>query len=172
MAAEGAEPQVEEEDMPEQDVFYVAEAGLESIKAKLKEGKEVTKEDVDKLTFPENLPDDAMMVPVDMRGIDEEFDDVEQMVEKLGPKGTAEAFLKARNFFEEKKGEGDDVAKPMTAKEWSQVLEEDAQEDMEEEGLFLEGEEEEMFDEEPEEEAAEGEDDAVEEPPEKKAKTD
>merc|ERR1712085_17079 len=105
-----------------------------------------------------------MMVPVDMRGIEEEFDDVEQMVEKLGPKGTAEAFIKARAFFEAHK-KGDDCAQPMTAKEWSQVLEEDAMEEMEEEDLCFEGEEEDMLDEEPEEEDGEGEDEgAVEEP--------
>lgn len=173
MAAEGAaDPEVnaEEEEMPEQDIFYVAESELKSIETKLKESKEVTKEDVDKLTFPENLPDDAMMVPVDMRGCDDEFDDVEQMVQKLGPKGAAEAFIKARAFFEAHK-KGDDCAQPMTAKEWSQVLEEDAMEEMEED-MFLEGEEEDILDEEPEEEDGEGEDDgAAEEPAEKKAKT-
>merc|ERR1719265_2023920 len=100
MAAEGVEPEIDEEELPEQDIFYVAEAELNSIKEKLKESKEISKDDVDKLTFPENLPDDAMMVPVDMRGIDEEFNDVEEMVEKLGPKGAAEAFIKAREFFE------------------------------------------------------------------------
>ena len=33
---------------------------------------------------------------MDMRGVGEEFDDVESMVEKLGPKGTAEAHLPVR----------------------------------------------------------------------------
>ena len=50
------------------------------------------------LAFPEKLADNEMMVPVDMRGIDEEFDDVEQMMAKLGAKGTAEAFIKAADF--------------------------------------------------------------------------
>merc|ERR1711865_1094198 len=118
--------------MGEQDIFYVAEEELASIKAKLKDSKEITKDDVDKLTFPENLPDDAMMVPVDMRGVEEEFADVEEMVTKLGAKGTAEAFVKARDFFEANKGSGE-CAQPMTAQEWTQVLEDDAAEDMEEE---------------------------------------
>merc|ERR1712054_239981 len=93
----------------------------------------------------DTMPDDAMMVPVDMKGIDEEYDDVEQMVEKLGPKGTAEAFIKALEFFE-KHNTGEDAPKPMTAKEWNQVLEEDAEHDLADEELFMEGEEEEMFD--------------------------
>merc|ERR1712139_5764 len=104
---------------------------LKEITAKLKDNKEVTKDDVDKMTFPENLPDDAMMVPVDMRGVEEEFADVEEMVEKLGPKGAAEAFVKARDYFEKNKKEGDEEAKPMTAKDWKAVLEEDAMEEAE-----------------------------------------
>jgi len=65
----------DEDDM--EDIFYVAETELASIKKKIADSTEVTKEDVDKLTFPENLPDDAMMLPVDMRGIEEDFNDVE-----------------------------------------------------------------------------------------------
>merc|ERR1712185_703802 len=107
-------------------------------------GEEIAKEEVDQLTFPEQLADDAMMVPVDMRGIEEEFQDVEEMVEKLGPKGAAEAFVKARDYFEKNRKEGDeDAAKPMTAAEWKQVLEEDAMEDPEDE-ILMEGEEEDI----------------------------
>merc|ERR1712187_86623 len=108
------------------------------------------------LTFPEKLNDDEIMVPVDMRGVGEDFDDVEQMVEKLGPKGTAEAFIKASEYFEANKdGEPEEERpKQMTAAEWRKVLEEDEQEDGEEE-ILGEGEEEEAEDlEEPEEENA------------------
>ena len=41
---------------------------------------------------------DEMMVPVDMRGVDEEFDDVEQMMAKIGAEGIAEAFVMAADF--------------------------------------------------------------------------
>jgi len=145
----------------------VTEAELNKIKAALKEGKDVTKDDVDMLTFPENLADDAIMVPVDMRGVEEEFEDVEQMVEKLGPKGAAEAFVKAWEYFEANKKEGEEQPKPMTAAEWRQVLEEDALEEPEEE-LFMEGEEED-FGEEPEEEL--GDEEEAGEPDAKKART-
>jgi len=156
----------------QQDIFYIAEAELAKIKAKIKDGKEVERDEVNAMTFPEDLEDEAIMVPVDMRGVGEEFDDVEQMVEKLGPKGAAEAFIKAREYFEANKdGEPEDQRpKPMTALEWKKVLEEEdiAAEGLEEE--LMEGEEEELFEGE-EEELLEG-DDEVEEPPAKKAKTD
>merc|ERR1712178_517844 len=115
------------------------------------------------------MGDEAMMVPVDMRGVGQEFDDVEQMIEKLGPQGTAEAFIKAREYFEANKDKEaeEDRPKPMTAAEWRQVLEADGDgEDMEEE-LPFEGEEEELL-EEAEEEGDEG--DEAEEPAAKKAK--
>merc|ERR1712084_35978 len=124
---------------------------------------EITQDMVSKLAFPENIADDEIMVPVDMRGVEEDFDDVEQMVEKLGPKGAAEAFLKAKAYFDANKdGEPEEERpKPMTAAEWKQVLEEDGDEGEEEE--LLEGEEEEDL-EDPEEEGGD-------EPDAKKART-
>merc|ERR1711865_1314997 len=93
-----------------------AEEQLAEIQTKLKEAKEVTK------------------------------DDVEQMVEKLGPKGAAEAFIKARAYFQEHDKDGE--AKPMTAAEWRKVLDEDAMdEEAEEEDLMFEGEEEGLLEE-------------------------
>merc|ERR1740121_1859864 len=129
-----------------QDIFYVAEESLKQIQKKVADKTEVTTDDVNALTFPENLADEAMMVPVDMRGVGQEFDDVEQMIEKLGPQGTAEAFIKAREYFEANKdGEAEDERpKPMTAAAWREVLEGDGDlEDLEEEIPF-EGEEEEL----------------------------
>jgi len=165
-------PEVNEDELGEgQDIFYVAEDTYKEVAGKLKESKEITKEDINKMTFPEDLPEEAMMIPVDMRGVEEEFDDVEAMVEKLGPKGAAEAFVKAREYFEKNKPEGDDCPQPMTAKEWRDVLEEedlDMMEDLEEEPLDIEGEEEELLEEELDDEGGA---DAVE-PDAKKAKTD
>merc|ERR1712119_145066 len=101
-----------------------------------------------------------------MRGVEKEFDDVDAMIKDLGAQGAAEAFIKAREYFEANKdGEAeDDRPKPMTAAEWRSVLEEDNLD----EGLLMEGEEEDLdlddIDEDIEEEG--------EEPPSKKAKTD
>merc|ERR1712136_70996 len=66
-------------------------------------GEAVTDTDVEELAFPEKLADDEMMLPVDMRGVGEEFEDVEQMTAKLGAKGTAEAFVKAADYFDANK---------------------------------------------------------------------
>merc|ERR1712194_568376 len=111
---------------------------------------------VNELTFPENLPDEEVMLPVDMRGVGEDFDDVEQMVEKLGPKGTAQAFIKAKEYFDANKDKEpeDERPQPMTAAEWRAVLEDED---------LLEDEEEEVDDEDEEEEDGE--------PAAKKAKT-
>merc|ERR1712217_769410 len=129
---------------------------------KVKKGEEVIQSLVDELTQPEQLADDELMVPVDMRGVGADYEDVEQMVEKLGPKGTVEDFLKAADYFDANKdGEPEEERpKPMTAAEWKTLLEED----MLDEGMF-EGEEEELVGD--EEEA-----DEDDEPEAKKAKTD
>merc|ERR1711972_531919 len=86
-----------------------------------------------------------------------------QMVEKLGPKGTAEAFIKASEYFEANKGneKEEERPKPMTAAEWKKVLEEDDAEGEEED--FMEGEEEEGD--------VEGDDDDDGEPDAKKQRT-
>merc|ERR1712113_768190 len=96
---------------------------------------------LNELTFPENLADEEMMVPVDMRGVGAEYDDVEQMVEKLGAKGTVEAFIKAREYFDANKDNEpeDERPKPMTAADWRKVFEEEGAEEE-----LLEGEEEEL----------------------------
>lgn len=151
------------------DIFYVCKKALDDVKAKLKDNKEVVMDDVNVLAFPDKLADDELMVPVDMQGIEEEYDDVEQMLEKLGPKGTAQAFIKAFDFFEANKDKEpeEERPKPMTAKEWKEVLEQDLLEGEEEE--LMEGEEEEGLgsdDEDEEEEDAE-----ADEPAAKRAKT-
>jgi len=172
MASEPPVAENDQADLPDgQDIFYVCKKALESLKEKLKAGGEVSQDLVNELTFPEKLADEEMMVPVDMRGVGEEFDDVESMVEKLGPKGTAEAFVKAREYFEANKDKEpeDERPQPMTAAEWKKVLEEDFDEGEEEEDLLED--EEEDFDEEGEEGDPDDAGDAAEEPAAKKAKT-
>merc|ERR1712000_104824 len=77
------------------------------------------------------LADEEIMVPVDMRGVYEEVEDVDQMIEnlfsgKLGPKGTAEAFVKAHECFKANKDNEpeDERPAPMTAAKWRQILDE------------------------------------------------
>mmetsp|Transcript_99523 Transcript_99523/g.267314 ORF Transcript_99523/g.267314 Transcript_99523/m.267314 type:complete len:168 (+) Transcript_99523:78-581(+) len=160
-------PDGEEEDITiGQDLFYVSEKALAGIKEKLSNGKkeEDIKPILAKVLDPELVPDEEMMVPVDMRGVGKEFDSIEDMVAELGVVGTAEAIVKAREYFEANKDEEpeDERPKPMTAAEWKKVLEE--------EDLGLEGEEEELL--EDDEEEADEDAEEAEEPPAKKAKTD
>merc|ERR1712190_169591 len=164
-AAEWKQQSNADSDHYDYNIFYVCKKTLDSLQEKLKSSEEITQDMVNKLAFPENIADEEIMVPVDMRGVEQDFDDVEQMVEKLGPKGAAEAFLKAKEYFDANKdGEPEEERpKPMTAAEWKQVLEEDDDEGEEEE--LLEGEEEEDL-EEPEEEEGEG-----DEPDAKRART-
>eukprot|EP00928_Gymnodinium_smaydae_P078246 TRINITY_DN61_c1_g2_i1.p1 TRINITY_DN61_c1_g2~~TRINITY_DN61_c1_g2_i1.p1 ORF type:complete len:177 (+),score=69.98 TRINITY_DN61_c1_g2_i1:53-532(+) len=151
------------------DIFYVCKKALESIRQKLKKGDEVTKDCVDELAFPDKLADDEIMVPVDMCGAGGDFEDVEQMIESLGPKGAAEAFVKAADHFEKTKENTPEDERPqsMTAAEWRQVLEDDGFEGEEEELPMFEGEEEELLEDGEEEDDGEGGD----EPAAKKAKT-
>merc|ERR1711865_1190559 len=178
----GEKPQGEEaadkgegDELPDtQDIFYVCKKTLEQLKEKIKNNAEITKECVSELTSPENLADEEMMVPVAMRGVAEkvgkDFDDVDMMVDELGAKGTADAFLAAAAYFEENKDKEpeEERPQPMTAKEWRKILEEnDEAEDMEEEEL-LEGEEEEEGDFAEDDELG---DEDGDEPPAKKSKT-
>ena len=53
-----------------------------TLAGKMKKAEEVTQDMVNKLACPENIADEEIMVPVDMLGVEEDFDDVEDMVEK------------------------------------------------------------------------------------------
>merc|ERR1712048_250685 len=135
-----------------QDIFYVCKRILESLQEKLKKGEDITKEDVTDLTSPGQLADEEIMVPVDMRGVEEEFEDVDQMMEKLQPKGTAEAFVKAHEYFQANKDKEpeDERPAPMTAAEWRKILDEQDY-DVGEFGLMEAGEEEDPQDDDAEE---------------------
>eukprot|EP00429_Kryptoperidinium_foliaceum_P072493 CAMPEP_0176064464 /NCGR_PEP_ID=MMETSP0120_2-20121206/32152_1 /TAXON_ID=160619 /ORGANISM="Kryptoperidinium foliaceum, Strain CCMP 1326" /LENGTH=165 /DNA_ID=CAMNT_0017398037 /DNA_START=73 /DNA_END=570 /DNA_ORIENTATION=- len=149
-----------------QDIFYVCKKTLETLKEKLKKDEEITQDLVNELTFPEQLADSEVMVPVDMRGVGQEFEDVEEMVNKLGPKGTAQAFMNAREHFEANKdGEPEeDRPKEMTAAEWKKVLEEG-------DDMDLEGEEEDLLEDAEEDDLDEDDEEEADEPAAKKAKT-
>lgn len=142
MAEQKAKAVPDDENSP--DYFYICKRALLEVREKIKKGEEITKDNVEELTSPENLKDDEIMVPVDMRGVGEEFDDVEQMVGELGPKGTAEALVKAADYFEAHKGQlqEDECPKEMTAKDWRAVLAEEEGDDEEgEEEYYTEGDE-------------------------------
>merc|ERR1712046_210630 len=95
-----------------------------------------TSDDIVSLISPEGLADKEMVVPTDLRGISDNFeeefeDDFEVMMEKLGPKGTAAGILKAHEFWEKNKANeaAEKRAKALTAKEWNEMIGEDDDED-------------------------------------------
>eukprot|EP00933_Yihiella_yeosuensis_P040416 TRINITY_DN3471_c1_g1_i1.p2 TRINITY_DN3471_c1_g1~~TRINITY_DN3471_c1_g1_i1.p2 ORF type:complete len:163 (+),score=83.25 TRINITY_DN3471_c1_g1_i1:88-576(+) len=161
MAAEGLP-----EDFDEQDLYYVPEGTFNAMKEKLKDGKQPSEEDMkpllEKILDPMALDDEEMMLPVDMRGVGKNFEGIEELIEELGAKGTAEAFIKAREYFEANKDQEPEEERPkaMKAVEWKQAILDD------ELGAMEEGEEEELLEEDPEEE-----DEEDEEPAAKKQKT-
>merc|ERR1719240_1343959 len=107
--------------------MYVREKIFKELSTKVKDSKEISKEDVDSLVQVDDIPDDEIMLPVDMKAVGEPFEDIEQMLTKLGPKATAESFIKARELFESNPDKEDEAERPktMTAQEWREVLEED-----------------------------------------------
>merc|ERR1712048_1408734 len=117
------------DEVGEADIFYVSKTAYASIKGKLAKSppEDIGEDDVNELTNCECIEDEAIMIPVDMRGVEGTFDDVEELVTKLGLKGTAEAFIKAREYFEANKdGETEEErAQEMTAKAWREILNDD-----------------------------------------------
>merc|ERR1712150_189609 len=132
-----------------QDLYYVPQKAIDGIKEKLKNGKVEAdiKPFLDQVMNPEEIPDEEMMLPVDMRGVGKEYDSVEDMVKDLGVVGAAEAFLKAREDFEANKDNEPEEERPspMTAKAWRSALLEGEEEEI------MEGEESDGLDEEEEE---------------------
>ena len=71
---------VDEVDDPDGAICWLCKRTLESLQEKVKKGEDITKEDVIELTSPAELADDEIMVPVDMRGVEEVFQSVAEMV--------------------------------------------------------------------------------------------
>jgi uncharacterized protein (TIGR02452 family) len=139
-------------------IHFVPEDALKSIKKKVADQTEISGNEVQQLFEPEDMPDATIMVPVDMlAGTD--FEDLGEALEKLDPKGTAEAILKAREYVEANNdGEAEkDRPKPLSLTAWKAMLEEldmPCMEGEEEESMEAEEDEEEPSSEEDEAEAA------------------
>merc|ERR1712232_353714 len=146
-------------------IFWVPEKSLAEFKQLASGKKQATPDDIYALTSPEGHGDTDIVVPIDLRGVSANFakdfeDDFDVMVEKLGPKGTAEGLLKGYEYWKQNKGKEKDSVReePITVKEWKERLaddgfnedEEDDEEDDQEDGEE-EGEEEDEDDEEDEE---------------------
>lgn len=133
-----------EEDLDLDDnIMYVREKILKDITSKVKGSKTISKEDVESLFEVDDVPDEEIFLPVDMKDSGNPVHDVEELLEKVGPKKAAEIFVKARELFESNPDKKDAAERPksMTAVEWREVL------DCEEDSLDgFEGDEEELAD--------------------------
>eukprot|EP00439_Symbiodinium_sp_Y106_P058459 s644_g8.t1 len=182
-----------------EDLYYLAEASLKGMqdwsdaREALQKG-DVKPEDLqpffDKILEPTKLDDKEMMLPVDMRGVENEYEGIDELIAELKPIEASKALLKARECFQENKDglPESERPQPMTAAAWKQILQEDMgvgvggirplavsqqeteedflENDEDEDGIdLLEADEEELDD----DEDPEGD---AEEPPAKKAKTD
>ena len=81
-------------------ILMLPQKSLDQIQKQLQSGDEFTAEGVIALISSEGLNDKEILVPSDLRGISDNFeeefeDDFEVMLDKLGPKKTAESLLKA-----------------------------------------------------------------------------
>jgi len=145
-------------------ILYVAKDRLDA----LAKAKSVTSEMIDELMVPEDLPDKAILVPVDISGdaFGEVYDGHEELVEKIGAKGVADAVLEAMKLFESTKTNFKEAERPipMTVKDWKGVADSDDDDDDDDD------EEADEDGEEAEEEEGEEEDEEVE-PDAKKKKT-
>lgn len=142
----------DEEDCPQdENIFFVAQKALLLTKLKLQKNEVVDEDLVRSFASPAGLPDDEMVIPVDLRALDKEFPDedlvdgdmrldVDRLIARLGAKASAQALVKAQTIFlENKDGEPEgDRPKPMTAAEWRSIWEDSGfphEEGMEEEML-------------------------------------
>merc|ERR1711971_1109172 len=83
---------------------------------------------IDQMMVPEDLPDKSVLVPIDISSEDFlDYEGHEELVEKLGLKGFAEAILQACELFEKNKSnfKKDDLPIPMTVAEWKEAAPEE-----------------------------------------------
>lgn len=113
-------------------ILYVSGERLKALADKENVGNakasDVTEGTINELMFPEDLPDDSVLVPVDISGADANFDgDFEKLLEKLGPNGTADAIIQAAELFNSttaSKFAEDERPIAMTVAQWKKALDE------------------------------------------------
>jgi len=147
------------------DLFHLPKAAFEALKVQLTKKQDISKQDADALVNW-TMPDSEVLVPVDMNGAEEDLDDFDEMLEKLGPKAILENFVQAEKHLEKKRSLiPAQKLKLITIKQWKEGgYEEDGSADEREA-------EAEAAENEDEEENSDEDEDEEEEPASKKAKT-
>lgn len=109
------------------EIYYVSKNVLDIGRQHIESGNEISQALVEDLLYPSRLPDEQIMVPVDMRAIGKGHDDyeyVEDMAKRLGPDGIMKAFIKAREYFVANRDNEPDEFRPypMSVREWDSLF--------------------------------------------------
>lgn len=104
-------------------IQYVCKRALEVLRQKVKAGDELTPDLFYNLTLPEHIADDETMIPVDMSALT--LDLSEESAQEMGPRGAAEAYLRAQEYFDANRSSAGERPSPMSAAEWKRTLEEE-----------------------------------------------
>jgi len=84
------------------ELFHLPKAAFEAIKVKLAKKQSISKQEADALVNW-TMPDSEILMPVDMKGTDEDLDEFDEMLEKLGPEAIVQDFVKAEKHLEKKR---------------------------------------------------------------------
>ena len=68
---------------------------------------------IEKCVFPEMLPDDEVLAPVDVRGVGDDYDVIDLHTDRLSLKAAAEAFVRASDYFISKTAGEPENERPM-----------------------------------------------------------
>merc|ERR1712187_598818 len=116
-------------DLP--DLFHIPKSVFFSLKEKLSKKQTIAKEEVDGLVNWEPQ-DNEIYLPVDMHAADEDLDDFEEALTKLGPQVTAQCFVQAFERFQKKKHLlPADKQMDLTCKQWKETYGNQNQDDQE-----------------------------------------
>merc|ERR1719424_1515097 len=117
-------------------ILYVSKKHFDTVSKALKSGKDITTKCIDSLMVPTDLPDDSVLVPIDVsvEAFGEVYDGHEDLMEEIGAKGVAEAVIAGMELFEKTKLDFKESERPiqMTVGDWQQVPGDTDDEDEEE----------------------------------------
>jgi len=91
-------------------ILYVGRNMLERVQNHLDRDEDVTHEMMSKLLG--FLPDEEIMTPVDVNGVDVDFVSIDVWLRDLGARGTAKALVKAAHHYKESKKSGTETQAP------------------------------------------------------------
>jgi len=91
-------------------ILYVGKNMLDRVKTQLERNEDVTNDMMSKLLG--FVPDDEIMTPVDVNGVDGDFVSIDVWLRDLGARGTAKALVKAAHFYKASKKKGTETQSP------------------------------------------------------------